>query len=86
MSAVTNMNTTNMTTPPTSPLLRAVPSKAVAEDDLPAAVFSYKDIVRPPIVMHPSTVRWPRLVGAAPLVAVHVAAADMLQAMLLPNT
>jgi len=71
-----------MATPPTSPLLRAVPRKAVADDDLHAAVFSYNTIVPPPIVVHPSTVRWPRLVGAAPVAALHVAVADML----LPNT
>ena len=81
VSAVTNMNT-----PPSSPLLRAVPRKAVAHDDLHAAVFSYNTMVPPPIVVHPSTVRLPRLVGAAPLVALHVAVADMQQAMLLPNT
>ena len=75
-----------MNTPPTSPLLRAVPRKADADNDIPAAVFSYNEIGPPPIVVHPSTVRWPRLVGAAPLLALHVAVADMQQEMLLPNT
>jgi len=80
VSAVTNMNTS-----PSSPLLRAVPRKAVADYDLHAAAFSYNTIEPPPIVVHPSTVRLPRLVGAPALVALNVTLADMQQAFVLPN-
>jgi len=82
VSAVTNMNT-----PPSSPLLRAVPRKAVADYDLHAAAFSYNTIEPPLIVVHPSTVRLPQLVGAPALVAHthNVTLADMQQAFVLPN-